>query len=195
MQIPSGTFGAYIFDCDGTLADTMPLHYRAWQRVVTGLGGHFPEDLFYALGGRSTEEIFALLRDEHGLAVTDIAAATVTKERYFMELLPGVQPIGEVVDIARENYGRLPLAVASGGPRSNVVPTLLAIGVLDLFAAIVCVEDYPRAKPYPDPFLEAARQLDVAATSCLVFEDSPLGLQAAEAAGMQWVFVPRPAAG
>ena len=56
---------------------------------------------------------------------------------------------------------------------------------------VVCVEDYARAKPYPDPFLEAARQLGVAASACLVFEDSPLGLQAAEAAGMQWVFVPR----
>ena len=191
MQLPCGDFGAYIFDCDGTLADTMPLHYRAWLRVVSGLGGHFPEDLFYALGGRSTGEIFAVLRDQQGLRVPDIAAATVLKERYFMELLPEVQPIRAVVAIARESHGRLPLAVASGGPRSNVVPTLAAIGVLDLFAAIVCVEDYERAKPHPDPFLEAARQLSVTASSCLVFEDSPLGLQAAEAAGMQWVFVPR----
>jgi HAD superfamily hydrolase (TIGR01509 family) len=191
MQIPSGEFGAYIFDCDGTLADTMPLHYRAWQRVVSGLGGSFPEDLFYALGGRSTEEIFAVLRDRQGLVIPDIVQATQLKERYFMELLPEVQPIGAVVDIARQSQGRLPLAVASGGPRSNVLPTLAAIGVEALFPVVVCVEDYARAKPYPDPFLEAARQLGVAASACLVFEDSPLGLQAAEAAGMQWVFVPR----
>jgi HAD superfamily hydrolase (TIGR01509 family) len=191
MQIPAGDFGAYIFDCDGTLADTMPLHYRAWQRVVGGLGGRFPEDLFYALGGRSTEEIFAVLRDQQGLAVPDLAQAVQLKERYFMELLPEVQPIRAVVDIARRSHGRIPLAVASGGPRSNVVPTLTAIGVAALFPVIVCVEDYARAKPCPDPFLEAARRLGVEPSTCLVFEDSPLGLQAAEAAAMQWVFVPR----
>ncbi len=191
IQLPPGDFGAYIFDCDGTLADTMPLHYRAWTRVVAGLGGHFPEDLFYALGGRSTEEIFAELCDRQGLIVPDLAQAVALKERYFMELLPEVRPIGAVVDIARRNHGRLPLAVASGGPRSNVVPTLQALGIAGLFEAIVCVEDYARAKPAPDPFLEAARRLGAAASACLVFEDSPLGLRAAEAAGMQWVFVPR----
>ena len=191
MKLPPGDFGAYIFDCDGTLADTMPLHYRAWTRVVADLGGHFPEDLFYALGGRSTGEIFAQLREEHGLVVPDLEQAMALKERYFMELLPGVRPVAAVVEVARQNHGRLPLAVASGGPRSNVVPTLRALGIEGLFDAIVCVEDYARAKPCPDPFLEAARQLDVAPAACLVFEDSPLGLRAAEAAGMQWVFVPR----
>ena len=195
IELPHGDFGAYIFDCDGTLADTMPLHYRAWTRVVTALGGHFPEDLFYRLGGRSTEEIFAVLRDQQGLDVPDIARATVLKERYFLELLPAVRPIAAVVEIARQAYGRLPLAVASGGPRSNVVPTLEALGIARLFAAIVCVEDYARAKPWPDPFLEAAGRLGVAASACLVFEDSPLGIEAAEAAGMRWVLVPRSAGG
>lgn len=191
LRLPGGEFGAYIFDCDGTLADTMPLHYRAWTRIITDLGGQFPEALFYALGGRSTGEIFAQLREEQGLIVPDVAQAMAQKEHYFMELLPGVRPIEAVVELARQSRGRLPLAVASGGPRSNVMPTLQALGIEGLFDAVVCVEDYVRAKPCPDPFLEAARRLGVAASSCLVFEDSPLGLQAAEAAGMQWVFVPR----
>ena len=64
LVIPSGDFGGYIFDCDGTLADTMPLHYRAWTRIVAELGGSFPEDLFYQLGGKPSAQILRLLRDD-----------------------------------------------------------------------------------------------------------------------------------
>jgi HAD superfamily hydrolase (TIGR01509 family) len=191
MRLPAGEFGAYIFDCDGTLADTMPLHYRAWTRVVAEHGGVFPEELFYQLGGRPTEQIFAILRDQHGVRIDDIGRGVRAKEQYFLELIAEVRPIDAVVAIAREAHGRIPLAVASGGLPGLVTATLDAIGVRDLFDAIVCVGDYARGKPHPDPFLEAARRLRVTPAQCLVFEDSPLGLQAAEAAGMRWVFVPR----
>ncbi|MFI4889359.1 MAG: HAD family hydrolase [Steroidobacterales bacterium] len=191
LDIPAGDFAAYIFDCDGTLADTMPLHYRAWSRVVAEHGGSFPEELFYQLGGRPTEQIFAVLRDQHGLRIDDIARGTELKERYFLDMIHEVRPVGAVVDIAARSFGRLPLAVASGGVRSSVHVTLAALGVRHLFDAVVCAEDYARSKPFPDPFLEAARRLHVPAERCLVFEDSPVGVQAAEAAGMRWVLVPR----
>ena len=191
LDIPTGDFGAYIFDCDGTLADTMPLHYRAWSRVVAEYGGVFPEELFYQLGGRPTEQIFAILRDQHGLAIEDIPRGVLLKERYFLQMIDQIKPVDAVVELAARSFGRLPLAVASGGLRNNVVLTLDAIGLRHLFDAIVCVEDYARGKPFPDPFLEAARRLEVPAVRCLVFEDSLPGVQAAEAAGMQWVFVPR----
>jgi HAD superfamily hydrolase (TIGR01509 family) len=191
LTIPEGTFGGYIFDCDGTLADTMPLHYLAWKRLVEERGGTFSEALFYSLGGRPTEQIMALLRDEHGLRVDDIAAAALRKEEYFVELIHEVKPIEPVLQIARRMHGVAALAVASGGLRKYVELTLQAIGVRDLFDAVICAEDCARAKPFPDPFLEAARRLKVAPEACLVFEDSPLGVQAAEAAGMQCVFVPR----
>jgi HAD superfamily hydrolase (TIGR01509 family) len=191
LTLPEGTFSGYIFDCDGTLADTMPLHYLAWKRLVEEHGGTFSEALFYSLGGRPTEQIMALLRDQHGLDIEDIPAAALRKEEYFVELIHEVKPIEAVLQIARRMHGVAPLAVASGGLRKYVELTLQAIGVRDLFAAVICAEDYVRAKPFPDPFLEAARRLKVAPTDCLVFEDSPLGVQAAEAAGMQCVFVPR----
>jgi HAD superfamily hydrolase (TIGR01509 family) len=191
LTIPEGTFGGYIFDCDGTLADTMPLHYLAWKRLVEERGGTFSEALFYSLGGRPTEQIMALLRDEHCLRIDDIAAAASRKEEYFVELIHEVKPIEPVLQVARRMHGVAPLAVASGGLRKYVELTLQAIGVRDLFEAVICAEDCARAKPFPDPFLEAARRLKVAPDVCLVFEDSPLGLQAAEAAGMQCVFVPR----
>jgi HAD superfamily hydrolase (TIGR01509 family) len=191
LEIPERQFGAYIFDCDGTLADTMPLHYRAWRRLVGEYGGTFPEELFYRLGGIPTQQILELLRDECGLQVADTKAAARRKEEYFLELIDQVAPIEPVVRIARQWHTIKPLAVVSGGFRKNVEMTLDAIGIRPLFDAVVCVEDYARGKPFPDPFLQAARLMNVPAGDCLVFEDSPLGLQAAEAAGMQYVLVPR----
>lgn len=191
LVIPDREFGGFIFDCDGTLADTMPLHYRAWKRIVADYGATLSEDLFYELGGRPTEKILELLRDEHGLRVQDVRQAAHRKEEYFLEIIHEVKPIETVVLIARRWHGIKPMAVASGGFRKNVEITLDAIGIRQLFNAVVGVEDYTRPKPFPDPFLEAARQLNVPPKDCLVFEDSPLGVQAAEAAGMQWVFVPR----
>ena len=191
LEVPAGAFDGYIFDCDGTLVDSMPLHYRAWRRVVDEHGGQFPEQLFYELGGKPSEKILELLRDEHGLKIDDIAAAARRKEEYFVGFIPDVTPIEPVLEFARRWHGRKPLAVASGGTRRNIELTLAAGGIRDLFDAVVCVEDYVHGKPWPDPFLEAARRLGVAPERCLVFEDSPLGVQAAAAAGMQCVFVPR----
>jgi HAD superfamily hydrolase (TIGR01509 family) len=191
LVIPEREFGAYIFDCDGTLADTMPLHYRAWTRIVAELGGSFPKELFYEWGGTPTEQILMLLRDKCGLKVGDVQKAAARKEEYFLQMIREVKPIEAVLQIARRWHGIKPLAVASGGFRRQIEQTLDALGIRYLFNTVVCVEDYARGKPFPDPFLEAARRLNVLPTECLVFEDSPQGVQAAQAAGMQFVLVPR----
>jgi HAD superfamily hydrolase (TIGR01509 family) len=191
LLIPDREFGAYIFDCDGTLADTMPLHYCAWTRIVEELGGTFPKELFYQWGGKPTAQILNLLRDEYGLKVGNVQKAAERKEEYFLEMIDQVKPIEAVLQIARRWYGIKPLAVASGGFRRQIERTLDALGIRGMFNAVVCVEDYARGKPFPDPFLEAARRLNVPPAECVVFEDSPLGVQAAQAAGMQIVFVPR----
>jgi HAD superfamily hydrolase (TIGR01509 family) len=191
LDIPDRRFAGYIFDCDGTLADTMPIHHRAWQRLMAELGGDFPEELFYSWGGRPTRQILELLRDDRGLAVDDIEAAARRKETYYLEMIHEAKPIEPVVQVARRLYGSAPLAVASGGFHKYVELTLEAIGARGLFSVVICAEDTARGKPFPDPFLEAARRLCVAPQECLVFEDSPLGIRAAEAAGMQSVFVPR----
>ncbi len=191
LAIPERPFGAYIFDCDGTLADTMPLHYRAWRRLVEELGGTFPEALFYQLGGTPSQQILELLRDEHGLKVADTLGAAHRKEEYYLQMIREVKPIEAVVRVARQWHTIKPLAVVSGGFHHNVELTLDAIGIRTLFDAIVCAEDCARGKPFPDPFLEAARLMKVPAADCLVFEDSPLGIEAAAAAGMHHVLVPR----
>lgn len=191
LTIPDREFGGYIFDCDGTLADTMPLHYRAWTRIIAELGGTLPIELFYQLGGRPTAQIFSLLRDEHGLKVGDVQKAAERKEEYFLEMIDEVRPIEAVVQFARRWHPIKPLAVASGGFHRQIERTLDALGIRSLFGAVVCAEDYARGKPYPDPFLEAARRINVPPGECLVFEDSPPGIEAAKAAGMQSVLVPR----
>jgi beta-phosphoglucomutase family hydrolase len=191
LVIPDREFDGYIFDCDGTLADTMPLHFRAWTRIILELGGLFPEELFYQTGGKPTEQILEMLRDEHGLRVDDVKKAAQRKEEYFLELIHEVTPIEAVVQVARRWYGIKPLAVASGGFHRQIDLTLDTLGIRPLFTTVVCVEDYARGKPFPDPFLVAAQRLKVPPESCVVFEDSLLGVQAAAAAGMECVFVPR----
>jgi HAD superfamily hydrolase (TIGR01509 family) len=191
LEIPAREFGGYIFDCDGTLADNMPLHYRAWSLAMADFGGQYPEELFYEWGGRPTANIVAALNERFGLSM-DVESVVHRKEEYYFQLIPEVAPMEEVVGFARSLWGKSPLAVASGGHRALVVATLRALGIEDWFDAVVCAEDYDQGKPHPDPFLLAAKLLGVPPEDCVVFEDSPTGIEAAKSAGMEWVFVTSP---
>ena len=166
----------------------MPLHLDAWNAALNPAGAHFQEDLFYAWAGRSTEQIVGLLNEQFGLQMDHREISKVKEERYF-SCLPRIQPIPEVIAHIHEAYPRIPLAVVSGSPRESVLTTLRNFQLEDYFRCIVGAEDYTHGKPAPDPFLLAARQLGVAPERCLVFEDADLGIQSAEAAGMQWVKV------
>jgi HAD superfamily hydrolase (TIGR01509 family) len=179
---------ALIFDCDGTLADTMPAHYRAWVDVLGRHGIPFPEARFYALAGTPTREIVRLLAADAGKTV-DIPSVVRAKEEAFLVQIAEVVPIAPVVEIARAARGVHPMAVASGGQRRIVERTLAQIGILEWFGALVAAEDTVRHKPDPDLFLEAARRLGVPPEICTVYEDADLGLEAARRAGMKWVDV------
>lgn len=189
IHLPAGDFKGYIFDCDGTLTDNMSLHYQAWTRAMQDFGGQFPEDLFYSWGGRPTVVITEDLNKMYGLSMNP-EEVTERKEAYYIELIPQVVPLGPVVDYVRRFHGKAKLAVASGGHRHLVEGTLTALGLLSYFDTIVTVEDYKNGKPDPEPFLLAAKRLGVAPADCLVFEDSPTGIKAADAAGMKSVLVP-----
>jgi HAD superfamily hydrolase (TIGR01509 family) len=191
LDIPNRAFGGYIFDCDGTIADNMPLHYRAWSMAMADFGGEYPEDLFYAWGGRPTAVIVGLLNEKYGLAL-DVDETVQRKEKYYLTLIPEVAPVPEVMEIVKSMHGTVPLSVASGGHRELVEATLDVFGIRDLFQAIVCAEDYERGKPHPEPFLLAAKLMSVPPEDCVVFEDSPIGIEAAKAANMAWVHVPGP---
>ncbi|MHB8519922.1 MAG: HAD family hydrolase [Limisphaerales bacterium] len=177
-----------IFDCDGTLADTMPLHWRAWQAVIRKYGLHFSEARFYALGGVPSRDILKGLSQEQGVPIDHVAVAR-EKEATYLPLIAQVEPINAVVGVARECFGKIPLAVASGGSRKVIEQVLDHLGIRQLFAAIVTSEDVVRQKPAPDIFLEAARRISVPPQFCRAYEDTDLGLQAIRAAGMEAVDV------
>ena len=177
-----------IFDCDGTLADTMPLHWRAWQVISARHRLHLPEDRFYALGGVPSRDILKMLSAEQGVALDHLAVAR-EKESEYLPLISQVEPINVVVGIAREHHGRIPLAVASGGTRRIIEQVLEHLGIRHLFAAVVTSEDVLHQKPAPDIFLEAARRIGVPPQLCRAYEDTDLGMQAIRAAGMEAVDV------
>ena len=190
LEIPAGPFEAYIFDCDGTLADSMPLHYAAFLKAFEQLGFSIPlsEEYYYSLAGVPIGEFVNRLNKVHGVRI-DVSKLDEAKNTFFRETLDQIQPVEAVVKLLKNTVGKLPIAVASGGTRHCVSRTLATIGVDHLVDAVVTAEDVRRGKPAPDIFLKSAELLEVKPESCLVFEDGALGIQAAMAAGMQAVHV------
>ena len=190
LKLPSGTFKAYLFDCDGTIADSMPLHYIAWKKALAEWSCDFSEEIFYAWGGMSVAEIIAALNRERGFNMPVEKVATRKEELYF-ENLPQLKAVPEVMEHIEASYRLIPFAVVSGSTRDSVTRSLEALKILDRFDTLVCAGDYRKSKPDPEPFLLAAQRLGVAPEDCLVFEDADMGIQAATAAGMASVKVPQ----
>lgn len=191
LEIPEGNFKAYLFDCDGTIVDSMPLHYVAWKRALGEHGCPFPEERFYAWGGMPIRAIIATLNEEHRLAMP-IEETAIRKEEYYTELIEDLQAIPEVLAHIEDQHGKIPFAVVSGSTRDSVESSLGTLGLLDRFDTLVCAGDYSKGKPDPEPFLTAAKRLGVRPEECLVFEDAETGVAAAKAAGMAVVKVPLP---
>ena len=191
LELPAGDFRAYLFDCDGTIVDSMPLHYIAWKMAFAEWGCPFPEDLFYSWGGKPTREIIATMNQMHGLEMPVEETAEHKEELYF-QLLPQLKGIPEVIELIEAEQGRIPFAVVSGGRRISVTNALDALHLTARFQTIVSSEDYVNSKPAPDGFLMAAERLGVAPADCLVFEDTDLGINAATAAGMKSVRIAPP---
>lgn len=191
LTLPDGDFRAYLFDCDGTIADSMPLHYIAWKQALGEWGCDYPEDLFYQWGGKPIREIIADLNRMHGLSMP-VEQVAHRKEGLYYELLPNLTAVPEVLEQIESAHGRIPFAVVSGSTRESVVKSLDVLHLLGKFDILVCAGEYARAKPAPDPFLMAAQKLSVPPEHCLVFEDTDLGIEAATAAGMASVRILQP---
>ena len=191
LKLPAGSFDAYLFDCDGTIVDSMPLHYVAWKKALSEWGCEFDEKVFYAWGGMPVAAIVATLNEQQGLAMP-VAEVAKRKEDLYYEILHELQAVPEVLEHINESHGKIRFAVVSGSTRESVTKSLEALGILDRFETMVCAGDYTKSKPDPEPFLLAAERLGVAPKDCLVFEDTEMGIQSATAAGMASVKVMQP---
>ncbi len=195
FDFPKSGFDAVVFDCDGTLVDSMPAHFDAWCEALAlyGAGGVFKEDVFFAMGGRPTRDIVVELNDEYDLRL-DPEAVAFAKREAFLKRMKTITLIDEVAAFAESLRGKVPMAIASGGTRMVVEKILHQVGISDWFDEVVTVDDVPEGKPAPDVFLYAARLLGVLPSKCLALDDAPAGILAGQRAGMQVIAIPSPLA-
>ena len=193
LEIPEGSFDGYVFDLDGTLIDSMPVHYLAWAEVMCrhGLKEKLDKDFFYSLGGIPTPLVADRIAEHYGFRV-DGKSIEEEKEQAYLDRLPSVKVISAVVDFARARAKLAPVSIATGGGPEVARLALKAAKLDDLFEIVVTPLDGApgRGKPAPDMFLLAAEKMGVSPMRCMAFEDAIPGITAAKAAGMTVVRVP-----
>ena len=187
IKIEEGIKGL-IFDLDGTIADTMPIHYIAWRDTAAQYGIDFPEKLFYDLAGVTLYEIARILNEMSGKNI-DPKEMGDTKEAAYEQNLWKAKPIIPVIEIIKHNYGKLPMAVGTGGNSRLARKTLDIMEVSQFIDIIVASDNIKNPKPHPETFLRCAELMGVNPEDCQVFEDGKLGIQAAQTAGMKATLV------
>jgi len=192
LDIPPGDFDGYVFDLDGTLIDTMPLHFIAWSEAMKRAGLPVPlsEDLFYSLGGVPTRRVAEIFGEHYKMPINADSVSHV-KEALYLERIAQVERIEAVVAFARKVANTKPVAIATGGQPEIAIPAIRAAGLDDIFKVVITPDDVApgRGKPEPDMFVLAAQRIGVDPKKCLAFEDAEPGIKAALAAGMKVVRV------
>ncbi len=177
-----------IFDIDGTICDTMPVHFIAWRETAAEQGIDFTPELFVEVTGIPAFQTSQYLKNKFNLDFDELAF-TLLKEKRYEQNMHKAKPIEPVVNIIREYKGKIPMACGTGGSQYLAWKTLEIAGVKDCFEHVVAAEDVVNHKPFPDTFLKAAELIGVQPSDCEVYEDGQLGIDAAERAGMMWVDV------
>lgn len=188
-QLTAEGFDAFLYDCDGTLADNMQAHKDAYVKVCAQHGVTLDTALIDELAGWPTVAVAAEICKRYDTSFDHADFARRKSQTFIEDFIEHTQPVSFVVDHLRKHAGEKRIGVVSGGRRSTVSKTLSVLGIDHLIEVLVCADDTERGKPFPDPFLLAAQQLGVAPERCMVFEDGVPGVEAAKAAGMQWVRV------
>lgn len=185
---PTPPYKALIFDCDGTLADTLPVHFQTWSKSLQAFGADISRDWYYTHCGTSAFEMLEMLQNQFGYEF-DFHAVISERQIYYKTLINTIKEVQAVADIVRTHHGKVPMAVASGGERSVLESTLNTIQLRHFFDAVVSIDDVKKGKPEPDIFLLAAEKLSVAPEYCIVYEDSDGGIEAAKRAKMRVIDV------
>ncbi|QGY46708.1 beta-phosphoglucomutase family hydrolase [Maribellus comscasis] len=174
---------ALIFDLDGTLSDSLPVHVETWNQIGEKYGFEFDTQIVYEMTGRPTIEFAKRVVEQYNLSANPVDIVK-QKQTSFWELAHLLRPVEEVVTIVKNYHGKLPMAVGTGASRKSAEVQLKALGITEYFDTIVSADDVTSHKPNPDTFLECARLMNIDPEFCQVFEDGDLGITAAKTAGM-----------
>jgi beta-phosphoglucomutase-like phosphatase (HAD superfamily) len=174
---------ALIFDLDGTLSNSLPVHLATWNIVGEKYGFVFDPKILYEMTGRPTIEFAERVVKQYALSA-DPNEIMLLKQKAFWDMAHLLEPIDKVVSIVKAYYGELPMSVGTGAGRKSTQVQLETLNLMKYFDAIVTAEDVTSHKPKPETFLECARLMNVEPQYCQVFEDGDLGIEAAGKAGM-----------
>lgn len=187
LELSRGDYKAFLYDCDGTLADNMPAHTETYIRIAANDGIYIDGAMIDELAGWPIPEVVKEINKRYNGNFDPDKFAADKYKLFYDEFIEQIKPIEYVTDHLIAHAGKVKIGVVSGGSRQAITKTLQVLGILDLVDVLVCAGDTPNGKPYPDPFLLAAEKLGVRPQDCLVFEDGNPGVAAAKAAGMPWI--------
>lgn len=188
-ELTAGDYQAFLYDCDGTLADNMPAHTQSYVDAAKEYEVVFDPAIIDELAGWPIANVVEEINLRYNATLVPLEFKARKAQIFETTYLESIQPIDYVVEHLKAHAGKVRIAVVSGGDTQAIERTLEVLGIRDLVEVLVCAGDTERGKPFPDPFLRAAELLNVDPAKCLVFEDGVPGVNAATAAGMHWVRV------
>lgn len=186
-EMTTGDYKAFLYDCDGTLANNMEAHKETYVKVAAEDGVDISPEIVDEFAGLPIPEVVKKINERYHSHFDPLAFEKRKSDLFEREYVSKTIPIPFVTNHLKASVGKYRIGVVSGGSREVVQKTLEALGIVSLVEVLVCSGETPRGKPHPDPFLAAAKQLGVEPEYCVVFEDGNAGVEAAKAAGMKWI--------
>jgi beta-phosphoglucomutase family hydrolase len=174
---------ALIFDLDGTVSDSLPVHMATWNKIGSSIGFVFDERLVYEMTGMPTIAFAKRIIEENNLHISP-GALVKLKQEAFWEAMHLIKPVDLVVELVKKYKGKLPMSVGTGASRQSAMLQLQELDLLSYFDFVITADDVTRHKPEPETFLRCAELMKIKPSACQVFEDGILGMEAARAAGM-----------
>lgn len=186
-ELSKGEYKAFLYDCDGTLADNMEAHKETYVKVAANAGVEILPEIVDEFAGLPIPAVVEEINKRYNSSFNPLEFEMLKSNLFYNEFIEKTEPIHFVVDHLKASAGKYKIGVVSGGSRKMIEKTLKVLGIASLVDVLVCAGETQHGKPYPDPFLLAAEKLGVEPAACLVFEDGDAGVRAAEAAGMKWI--------